>query len=179
MLMEYTDEQLIERYQNGDQSALVTLTTRYFDTIYRYTYRFARDRAATEDIVQDTFIKVWKSIARFDKSMKVKPWLYRIAHNTAIDYLRKKKMISFSSMEGEQFEETIADEAVGTMEQAIAAEERAVLTQKIESLPTHYKEVLLLRAEESLTFEEISIALSKPLNTIKSLYRRALLLLQK
>ncbi len=176
--MEYSDEELIERYQNGDQTALTTLTGRYFEAIYRYSYRFTKDTAASEDIVQDTFIKVWKSIARFDKGMKVKPWLYRIAHNTAIDYLRKKKMISFSAMD-EQFEETIADETIGTMEQAIALEERALLTQKIETLPTHYKEVLLLRAEASLTFEEISDALKKPLNTIKSLYRRALLLLQK
>jgi RNA polymerase sigma-70 factor (ECF subfamily) len=178
--MEHTDEQLIDHYQQGNHAALTVLTTRYFDAIYRYAYRLANDRAAAEDIVQETFIKVWKSMARFDKDMKVKPWLYRIAHNTAIDYLRKKNAISFSAMEREErFEETVPDDSINIMEQTIAREERETLTRKIEGLADHYKEVLLLRAEQSLTFEEISTVLRKPLNTVKSLYRRALLLLSK
>ncbi len=164
--MEHSDEALIQQYQEGNQAALVSLTSRYFDAIYRYSYRLARDPAATEDIVQDTFIKVWKSIAGFNKGMSVKPWIYRIAHNTVID-------------EGEDFKESIPDESVGVLEQAVAREEKELLTQKIEALPLQYKQVVLLRVEELLTFEEISLSLNKPLNTVKSLYRRALLLLQK
>jgi RNA polymerase sigma-70 factor (ECF subfamily) len=184
-MQDYSDEQLIDAYRDGDESALGILTSRYFDAIYRYSYRFARDAAATEDIVQDTFIKVWKSIAHFNEGMTFKPWLYRIAHNTAIDYLRKKKMIAFSQMtvgddvEGSMsIEEHFSDESIDIMQETIAKEEREALTQKIENLPEHYKQVVLLRAEDTLTFEEIAATLEKPVNTVKSLYRRALQLLR-
>lgn len=175
--MEHSDETLIKQFQDGDQQAFVVLTTRYFDALYRYSYRFLKDTAGTEDVVQDTFIKVWKSMNSFNEGMKVKPWIYRIAHNTAIDYLRKKKAIPFSVLETEE-EEVIADDSFSLMEQTIAKEERELLTQKIEGLPVQYKEVVLLRAEEGLTFEEISMVLNKPMNTVKSLYRRALQKLQ-
>lgn len=177
--MEDSDEVLLQQYKEGVESALVTLTKRYFDMIYRYSYRFVQDTASAEDIVQDTFIKMWKSTDSFRESMTVKPWLFRIAHNTAIDYLRKKKAIHFSAMDEEGFAETLADTDVNVLEQTIAQEERDSLTKHIESLPTHYREVLLLRAEEMLTFEEIAAVTGKPLNTVKSLYRRGLVILQQ
>src|ERR1700744_1643761 len=111
-----TDEQLLQRYAEGDESALVELTKRYFDMIYRYAYRFVRDTALAEDIVQDTFIKMWRSVERFNASMVFKPWLFRIAHNTAIDQLRKKKAVHFSSLlsstEEGNIEETFSDDTV-------------------------------------------------------------------
>ncbi len=174
-MQDHTDEVLIRLYVEGDDNALVVLTARYFDAIYRYCYRLVQDTAVTEDVVQDTFIKVWKSAKTFREGMVFKPWLYRIAHNTAIDFLRKKKMITFSNIGNQEvIEEIFTDESVNIMEETIAQEEKDTLTKKIESLPEHYKQVLLLRAEEMLTLEEISMTLQKPLNTVKSLYRRAL-----
>ncbi len=151
----------------------------HFSAIYRYAYRFARDTAVAEDIVQETFIKAWRSSDTFKKDMPVAPWLFRIAHNTAIDYLRKKKSIVFSHIvtDDENNEALFADTNIDIMEETIAREEKETLTTAIESLPVHYREVLLLRAEEMLSFEEIAIVVGKPLNTVKSLYRRGLALL--
>jgi RNA polymerase sigma-70 factor (ECF subfamily) len=174
-----TDETLLKRYADGDESALVELTQRYFNMIYRYGYRFVHDAALAEDIVQDTFIKMWRSIDRFNESMTFRPWLFRIAHNTAIDQLRKKKAIRFSSLGEEGTEERFSDEDTDVLEQTIAQEERDTLTRSIEALPTHYREVLLLRAEDMLTFEEIAAVTGKPLNTVKSLYRRGLAILKQ
>ncbi len=173
--MEYTDEQLMEAYQKGDSAVLPLLIRRYFDAIYRYVYRFVRTPAAAEDIVQETFIKVWKYSTRFKAGMTFKPWLYRIAHNTAIDYLRKKQPLSLE----DTVEDTIADDTVALLEQSIAREEQERLTAAIESLPEHYRAVILLRNEEGLTFEAIGEVLGKSLNTVKSLYRRGLALLKK
>jgi RNA polymerase sigma-70 factor (ECF subfamily) len=161
--------------------AFSELITEHFDAIYRYAYRFVRDVAAAEDIVQETFIKAWKSRNSIKKDMTVRPWLFRIAHNTAIDHLRKKKMVMFSDMttENEHAEELFADDSTNVMEESIARQERETLTNAIENLPAHYREVVLLRAEEMLSFEEISTVVQKPLNTVKSLYRRGLVLLRK
>ncbi len=177
--MDDTDETLLQSYKEGNEQALVELTRRYFDMIYRYSYRFVQDTALAEDIVQETFIKMWRSIDTFREGMTVKPWLFRIAHNAAIDYLRKKKAIHFSAMTEEGMEEQFEDADTNLLEETIAQEERDTLTSCIEALPTHYREVLLLRAEDMLTFEEIASVTGKPLNTVKSLYRRGLLILQQ
>lgn len=174
-----SDEQLLRQYAEGDESALVALTKRYFDMIYRYAYRFVHDTALAEDIVQDTFIKMWRSIDHFNGTMTFKPWLFRIAHNTAIDQLRKKKAIHFSAMGEQNMEENFSDTDTSILEQAIAQEERDRLTASIEALPTHYREILVLRAQEMLTFEEIATVTGKPLNTVKSLYRRGLVILRQ
>lgn len=176
--MNHSDEELIERYRNGDETALPMLITRYFDMIYRYAFRFVHSTAAAEDIVQETFIKVWKYNSSYTEGVMVKPWLFRIAHNTAIDYIRKKKLISFSEL---QIEEDIefADDATNILEESIAREANEKLTAALETLPARYREVLVLRAEEQLTFEEIAEILEKPANTVKSLYRRGLILLKE
>jgi RNA polymerase sigma-70 factor (ECF subfamily) len=162
------------------EAAFAELIAEHFDAIYRYAYRYAREAAAAEDIVQETFIKAWKSSGTFKKDMPVLPWLFRIAHNTAIDYLRKKKPLMFSHLnDGDGIEETLVDVSTDIMETSIAREEKETLTNAIEHLPAHYREVLLLRAEEMLSFEEISTVVGKPLNTVKSLYRRGLALLHK
>ena len=178
--MEQSDEMLVALYLNGDESALSHLIERYFNPIYRYVYRFVRTAAAAEDVVQETFIKVWKSARSLKEGATVKPWLYRIAHNTAIDYLRKKKQLNFSEMTQDAHAEALfSDDTVDILEQTIAREERAALTATIEALPAHYREVILLRGTENLSFEEISTIIDKPIATVRSLYRRGLLLLQK
>jgi RNA polymerase sigma-70 factor (ECF subfamily) len=176
--MNHSDEELIEQYKNGDEIALPMLITRYFDMIYRYAYRFVNNTAAAEDIVQETFIKVWKYNSSHAKGAMVKPWLFRIAHNTAIDYIRKKKLVNFSELQMEE-EVEFPDTNTDILEESIAREAREKLTATLETLPARYREILVLRAEEQLTFEEIGEVLGKPVNTVKSLYRRGLLLLKE
>jgi RNA polymerase sigma-70 factor (ECF subfamily) len=172
--MEQTDEVLIELYRNGDEAALAVLIKRHFASIYSYIYRFVHHASAAEDVTQEVFIKVWRQIDRFKPGMGLRPWLFRIARNTAIDYLRKKKAIPFSYFADQGGEAVFADADADSLEQAMEKEDQALLDEAVQDLPLKYREVVLLRAEQGLTFEEISTALSKPLNTVKSLYRRGL-----
>ncbi|MDB5188907.1 MAG: subunit sigma-24 of polymerase [Candidatus Nomurabacteria bacterium] len=178
--MEQSDEQLIDAYRKGNEAALVILIERHFAGIYSYVYRFVHNTSAAEDIVQETFIKVWRQLGRFKGGSGLRPWLFRIARNTAIDHLRKKKNIPFSyfSEEGEA-DAVFEDESIDIIEIAIARERKENLNTAIEQLPVVYREILILRAEDDLTFEEISGVTGKPLNTVKSLYRRGIALLQK
>lgn len=177
--MELSDEQLIDAYRKGDEAALITLIERHFKSIYSYAYRFVHNAIEAEDIVQETFIKVWRQLPRFKDGIGIRPWLYRIARNTAIDYLRKKKHIPFSQFGEEGEEVAFEDTDTNILEAAIAREESSILNDAIMRLPEHYREVLVLRAEQDMTFEEIATTLDKPLNTVKSSYRRGLVLLQK
>jgi len=177
--MERSDEMLMASYRNGDESALAVLIKRYFDSLYRYAYRLVHTAAAAEDVVQETCIKIWKYASSFKEDAMVKPWLFRIAHNTAIDYLRKKKQLNFSDLGGhEDHNEVFTDEAINVMEQSIVREAQEQLTSAVESLPLHYREVMVLRSE-GFSFEEISSTAGKPAATIRSLYRRGLALLRQ
>jgi RNA polymerase sigma-70 factor (ECF subfamily) len=117
----------------------------------------------------------------------LRPWLFRIARNTAIDHLRKKKAIPLSMFEDNDGfgkltagnEAVFMDTTSDVLEESIAREEKATLSAAVGQLPLQYREVLVLRAEENLTFEEIGTTIGKPLNTVKSLYRRGLVQLHQ
>jgi RNA polymerase sigma-70 factor (ECF subfamily) len=147
-----------------------------------------------QDIVQETFIKVWKNLPKFDeKKASFKTWIFIIAKNTATDFLRKsgspsggKKFINFSDLEKEtneekdvSFSENIPDENLLPDEILQKLQEADLLNEVLDKLPTYYKTILILHYQEDMTFDEIGKVLEKPLNTIKSQHRRAILLLRK
>lgn len=185
--MDQTDEVLVESYRSGNEAALGVLIERHFAVVYSYVYRFVRTVPAAEDVTQEVFIKVWKQLHRFKPGMGLRPWLFRIARNTAIDYLRKKKAIPLSAFEDpdgfDKFttgsEAILIDTTVNTLEEAMEREDKMLLSAAVQELPLRYREVVLLRAEQGLTFEEIAQVLKKPINTVKSLYRRGLVQLHQ
>ncbi len=177
--MEQSDEVLIELYRAGDDAALVTLIERHFASMYSYVFRFVRTTAAAEDVTQEVFIKVWKQLHRFKPGTGLRPWLFRIARNTAIDHLRKKQSIPLSYFEDNDNEAVFADASTDSLEEAMGREDKAALSDALQELDMRYREVLLLRAEQGLTFEEIGLSIGKPLNTVKSLYRRGLVRLHQ
>ncbi len=176
-----TDADLIRLSQQGDDTALAFLIERYFSATYRFLARMLNDRAIAEDLTQETFIKVWKSLARFDAEKAFKPWLFSIARNTAIDYIRKKQPFSFSSLEDEEdraFTDSIPD--VQPLPSSLLEQKDLgnQLTQALTHLSPLARSIVLMHETEDLTFQEIADTLKEPLNTVKSRYRRALLLLQ-
>ncbi|MEI7709708.1 MAG: sigma-70 family RNA polymerase sigma factor [bacterium] len=180
-----TDEALIALYKNGDQSSFKNLINRYTPPLYNFIARLTNKNDAP-DIVQEIFIKVWKNLNRFDASKaSFKTWVFTIARNTATDYLRKKRSLVFSDIEnGEDedinsFAENIPDEQLLPSAALEKIQDKEFLDRILEKLQTSYREVLTLHYQENMTFDEIGKVLNKPLNTVKSQHRRALIELRK
>lgn len=180
--MEKTDSQIIADYLSGDENALSEIVGRYLKPIFNFIYRLVGNPQDAQDITQETFIKTWRNLKKYKTEENFKAWIFTIAHNTAIDWLRKKKNLVFSDFkneEGENFlEENIADTSLLPDEIVMQGENKKLIGDAINKLPPMYKEVVILHYMNELTFDEISQVLKKPLNTVKSQHRRALLMLK-
>jgi RNA polymerase sigma-70 factor (ECF subfamily) len=110
--MDLDDKQLIKNYLYGDEESLSILIDRHLKPVFNFVYRLCGSKIEAEDITQDTFLKVWKKIKKYNGQNSFKTWLYIIARNTTIDYLRKKKDLKFSDFdteEGNYIEDTLVD----------------------------------------------------------------------
>lgn len=180
--MEKSDQELVARYMAGSESAFGELVQRHSRSVYTLVYNITRSAAETEDISAETFVKVWKNLKKYKKEQAFKPWLLTIARNTALDYLRKKKHVLFSDFENaagqNYFVDSLTDDEPSAFEEIIAKENREKILAALEKLSPSQREILQLRYGEDLTFEEIAEVLDKPMNTVKSQGRRALLALK-
>ncbi|MGC8851711.1 MAG: RNA polymerase sigma factor [Minisyncoccia bacterium] len=178
----YSDEQLITNYLAGDEKSLEILIHRYLKPIYNFVYRYIGDEQEAEDITQVVFVKMWKSLKKFDQKKKFKTWIFHIAKNTSLDFLKKKRAIPFSEFENEEGEnkliETLIDPAPLPDELFERANVGEILHTVMNRLAPKYRMILFLRYNDHFTFREISEALGEPLNTIKSRHRRALIKLK-
>lgn len=180
--MNPTDQELIERHREGDASAFPLLMKSYLKPIYRFAFQYARDRASAEDIAQETFIKAWKHLDRFDREKKFKTWIFAIAKNTAYDVLKKKKAFPFSSFEdddGNNPIEAIDDESLLPDALYEKKEIALMLEQALEKIAPNNRSILTLRYLEDFSLEEIADILGEPYNTVKSRHSRALKSLRK
>jgi len=183
MLPDKSDEEIIALYKSGERDAFRYLIEKYTASIYNFTARLA-GRENAPDLVQEIFIKVWRKIDRFDaEKAGFKTWLFTIARNTAFDFLRRKKIPTFTEtfdeQEEESFVETIPDENLLPDEALQKLQEAEALNKLLEKLPVNYKTILVLHYQADLTFEEIGKILNKPLNTVKSYHHRAITELKK
>lgn len=180
--METDDKKFIADYLHGDEDALALLFAGNLQLVYRFAYRLTRDAHDAEDITQETFVKLWRNLQKFDSDKNFKTWLLSIAHNTAIDVLRKRRNFVFSDFDtkdgGNSIVDTLADDMPLPPELFSRAEERGLLDVALGKLTPVYREILVLHHEDELTFNDIGIILDKPLNTVKSQYRRAILTLR-
>lgn len=134
------------------------------------------------DLTQETFFKIWKKSKSFKTELRFKPWIYQIARTTAIDQLRKKKTYPFSSFEkddgdGETFD--IADESELPDELFEKKENAQKVTGAIQALNDTEKLIIQMHYIEEMTFEDIAQSLDKPMNSVKSTFRRSLHKLKK
>ncbi|MDQ5961359.1 MAG: polymerase sigma-70 factor, subfamily [Patescibacteria group bacterium] len=175
--MNPTDSELLKRHQEGDSDAFPLIMKAYLKPIYHFAFHFTREEGSAEDIVQETFIKAWKHLDRFNAEKKFKTWIFAIAKNTAYDYLKKKRAIPFSSFEdddGENPIEAIDDEKLLPDSLFEKKEIAATLAQALEQISPPNRAILTLRYLEDFSLEEISEILDEPYNTIKSRHGRAL-----
>lgn len=177
------DKKLIFAYLNGDSNAFSLLVSKYLKSVYNFAFWFSHDPVMSEDITQESFVKIWKNLDKFKSDQNFKTWLFSIVRNTAFDWLRKRKNIPFSDLnddgeDGDSFEDNIVDSEIAPLESIFKAEEKIELENAVNKLSSKYKEIVILHIFEDLTFDEISKVLDKSLNTVKSQYRRALISLR-
>jgi RNA polymerase sigma-70 factor (ECF subfamily) len=175
------DEKLVEKYLFGDEKAFDFLVYKYTTPIYNFSARYIGVGQEAEDLTQEIFIKIWKSLKKFDLNKKFKPWIFRIARNTIFDYLRKKKVAPVvESIDDCSDEEpaTLLDISPTILEKIKSAEGAVVVWQAVSKLSETYRIVLALYYQEEFSLIEIAGILKEPINTIKSRHRRALIQLK-
>lgn len=176
--MEKTDDELISEYRSGVQESLVLLIERYTKPIFSFAYRMTGKRSDAEDITQETFMKIWQTLPRYKLTNTFRSWIFTIARNTALDRLRKKKMLVFSDFDDAAGKnvlvETLSDPNTLPETLIAKAEQTGMLNKSLLSLSEKDREILILHYEHDMTFETIGKILHSPLNTIKSRHRRAL-----
>lgn len=177
------DSQLVIDYRAGDHDALEILIQRYLKPVYHFMYRMVGTIHDAEDMTQETFVKAWKNLKRFDTRKNFKTWLFRIAKNTALDFLKRKKAIPFSAFENAEGENVLANTIADPEPLPSVVFDRTdlalVLVSVLAKLPPMYRAVLTLRYNEQLNFREIAEVLDEPLHTIKSRHRRACMMLKE
>jgi RNA polymerase sigma-70 factor (ECF subfamily) len=176
------EARLIGACQQGDPSAFNMLVWRWEKPLYNFIYKYVGNATLAEDLVQDTFIRVLKSIRRYTHQGSFSTWLYRIAINLCKDHLKRKRlpMVSmhdyYTTGSGEKVyvQDRIADERART-DDSLNAEEREELVRRLlAGLPEEQRIVILLKEYQELTFREISEVLEVPEGTVKSRLYHAL-----
>jgi len=169
-------EDEISRLRRGDPEALGALVERYQHRLYRYLCRLVSDPAAAEDLFQQTWLRVAEQIHRYDEGRNFDAWLFRVAHNLAIDSLRRHRPESLDEPlpSGESRVEHLPADLPSALDRVEENEWSARIAVAMRQLPAIYREVLALRFEEEMKLEEISESLGAPLSTVKTRLRRAL-----
>ena len=182
--MNRSDEELLAAFVAGEEEAFSALTGRHLKTVYSFVMRFVGDSQDAEDITQETFLKAWKSAKQYrEDASKFKTWVLRIARNSAIDHLRKRKHVPFSQFDTEDghnvLVETVPDTESLPEELFAKLQDAEVVQKALEELSPDAREIMLLHYTNGLTFLEIGEMLGEPQNTVKSRHHRAIINLRK
>lgn len=177
----YSDEQLIGRFQSGDERAYVELVNRYKDRLLNFVFQFLGDIEQAEDVVQDTMLRLYEKKHYYKEIAKFSTWIYTIARNLANTELRKRKRrkttyLSQMSKEERQYEiPAIQDDVDQSLHSEFIYDR---IQTAIDRLPEHFKMAIILRDIQELSYDDISKIVEVPLGTVKSRINRARLQLQ-
>jgi RNA polymerase sigma-70 factor (ECF subfamily) len=177
-----TDAVLVSAYIEGDESALSDLVTRHKQRIFSFIYSKVFDRDVTEDIFQDTFIKVIRTLKRgaYNEEGKFLPWVMRIAHNLVIDHFRKNnRMPKFENSGDFNIFSVLSDSSLNAEKSMIKGQVENDVRRLIEELPEDQKTVLLMRIYREMSFKEISEQTGVSINTALGRMRYALINMRK
>ncbi len=179
---EPTDEQLIARFQQGDAYAYDLLVKRYKDPLMNYIYRFVGDRTDAEDILQETFLRLYKNKHYYREIARFSTWIYTIAGNLAKTELRKRRRRSFFSINNymstdKDFELPDKNITPDRYTDSVITDDE--IHKAINKLSPKFRQVILLRDIQGFSYEEIAHIVNIPLGTVKSRVNRARLRLQK
>ncbi|RYJ37272.1 MULTISPECIES: sigma-70 family RNA polymerase sigma factor [Flavobacterium] len=176
------DALLVKNYVDGSEAALATLIKRHESKIYGFIYSKIADRDISNDIFQDTFIKVIKTLKSnsYNEEGKFLPWVMRISHNLIVDHFRKtKKMPMYRETEEFSIFSIMSDDALTIEGKMIVDQVELDLKKLIQELPEDQKEVLVMRMYQDMSFKEISEVTGVSINTALGRMRYALMNLRK
>lgn len=162
--------ELIRLSQKGDGEAFRKLIEQYRRQLFGYLFKILKDKLNAEDAFQETMYKVWKNIVNYNEKAKFASWLFSIAHNSAMDSIRKNN-IRIHDTFNEEFMQR--DQGNDPHSELIAEETQNLLRTAVDQLPVKQQRVFIMRQETGLSFKEISEALNEPLNSVLSHMRYA------
>jgi len=176
--MAHSDRQLIAAAKSGSQDAYRDLVERYQRPVFALVIRIVRDRALAEDVAQEAFIKAFQALGTFEIERKFSSWLFKIAHNSAIDALRRKRVmtvpIESPQEEGRDLLDSLPGPESDSPEAVLAGRDVArALVQALGELRPEYRSAIELRFIQGLAYEEISEIMQIPLGTVKTHLHRA------
>ncbi|HZI47627.1 MAG TPA: sigma-70 family RNA polymerase sigma factor [Pyrinomonadaceae bacterium] len=168
------DSELVQSTLAGRESGFEELVRRYQRPIAAYVYRMVGDYDAALDLTQEVFIKVYASLARYRPEFKFSTWIYKIAHNAAIDHLRRHATReAVASSETDRTEVVIESRRLSPEQESERTERCSEIETVVQLLPAPYRELILLRHSQDLSYEEIAEIAGLPLGTVKNRLFRA------
>jgi RNA polymerase sigma factor (sigma-70 family) len=178
------DRALVTDALGGDQRAYERLVGKYEEPLRRHVGRMVRDQAVVHDLVQEAFVKAFGSLESYSPAYAFSTWLYRIATNHTIDYIRKKKLPTFSidkpvQTKDGQLQMELPDTTYRPDRAIVTGQRNAILKEAIDALPKKYHRVIVMRHQQEMTYDEIATELDLPLGTVKAHIFRARALLNK
>lgn len=178
------DDVLVRRARGGDEQAYTELVEKYQRALYFHIMKMIKDKEQVNDLVQEAFVKAFDNLNTYSTNYAFSTWLYRIATNHTIDYLRKKKLKTLSidepmkTRDGEM-QMQLEDESARTDRNIIRKQRQDIVQNAIEDLPPKYRKVIEMRHMEEKSYQEIADVLDLPLGTVKAHIFRARELLYK
>ena len=168
-----TDEEIIEKIKGGSVELFEAIVTRYQRKLINYIYRMISDFDSAMELSQDVFIKVFNSLDKYNPSFKFTTWVHRIASNATIDWMRKKKIDAYS-LDGNDNDDMpslgqqLPTKDLSPLQNLEMGQLQARIETAIDDLPFIYKQLIILRHINELSYEEISTAVDLPLGTVKN-----------
>ncbi|SRR5690554_243977 len=178
------DKLWITRALEGDESAYALLVEKYQNALYHHVRKIVRDKSEVDDLVQESFIKAFAALDSYSTQYAFSTWLYKIATNHSIDFLRKKKLRTQSidkpiqTKEGEM-EMELPDTTYRPDRHILEDQRKTLIQEAIDALPPKYYRVIVLRHQQEKSYDEIARELNLPLGTVKAHIFRARELLNK
>ncbi len=179
-MTEKTDREIINEVLDGNTEIFQLIIFRYQKVIFNYIYRMVKHRQEAEDLAQETFVRVFSKLKRYDHAYEFSTWIYRIALNVCRDFFRRKKFFFFSLQnpvgeeEESEFADFIAQESFSDPDGVILNQELKLEIEKaILRLPVKFREIIVLRHIDGLSYEEIANVTSLPIGTVKTYIYRA------
>lgn len=172
------DFSLVSRAKEGDQKAYAELMQRYKDSIYFMALKMVNNKDDAMDLTVETFGKAFENIEKYKPDFAFSTWLFRIATNNCIDFIRKKRIsvVSIHSLKDEDGEERqfeAKSDSLNPEESSIKKQENEKLKNIVDQLPSRYRTLIMLRYFEEQSYEEIATQLDLPLGTVKAQLFRA------